>query len=351
MARQKILCIKLRALGDTVIWSAALAGLKKQWPQAEITVLTFHSNFPILKNHPAVDHFIGLKTNSRWELIRMFWKLRATEFHTILGFHVTARIWKWSWLLRSKNKALHHHSYFEQQNGNLVIPNAGHLESALHRDFRVLEALSPHQILLAPQIYLTDEEKKTGKAKLDQILKSLSLRWDRPLFVFLPGAAHHLRRYPQDLYFQLLKDFKATQPDWIPLVLVDNKLAEDWKLDEFCFQNKIPILSQLPLREMLSVLSHGSRALVHDSGPGHMARALGLKTFFIFGPGCVGDWHPYEKKDSMVFRIDVSCRDRGPKELDVFRFCTVNSCEHHSCMRNLKIQSNFLTQYQFEGAT
>lgn len=48
----RVLAVKLRAIGDSVIWTAALAALGKAHPEAEIEVLTYASNAPVFEKLP-----------------------------------------------------------------------------------------------------------------------------------------------------------------------------------------------------------------------------------------------------------------------------------------------------------
>ena len=162
-----------------------------------------------------------------------------------------------------------------------------------------------------------------------------------PRFVILPGAGHPLRRYPRDLLAPLIQRLRD-EGTYQPLIIVDLALSEEWKLSELCRDGGalagVALLERSTLREFMGLVSTATRALANDSGPGHMAVALGVPTDFVFGPGCVGDWHPYDRARHPLHRRAVDCRLQGPREREEFQFCTVDACAHQKCLRELAVR-------------
>ena len=76
----RILAVKLRAIGDSVIWTSALKRLAEAFPTAEVHVLSYESNAAVFENLRWVHAFHGLKSKSRWELIRALWGFRVEKF-------------------------------------------------------------------------------------------------------------------------------------------------------------------------------------------------------------------------------------------------------------------------------
>lgn len=315
----KILAIKLRAIGDTVIWTSALAALKKAKPEAEIHCVTYSSNEAILTNQPFVHRAYYLQSKSRWELYRLLWALRRERFDYLLGFHATTSLCRSAFLAGAGSVVLNHH-------------DRGPLVDAIARDYLVFEKLG----LVVPReptsIALSGGERAGGEARVSAAIQAVGGDLGRPRFMFLPGAGHFLRRYPFDLWWPLVlrvRDQGAHQP----VVVVDEALGREWNLPSICAEARVPLVMGGSLRDFLAAVGTGRRALANDSGPGHMAVALGLRVDFVFGPGCVGDWHCYDRAVHPLHRVAVDCRAAGPRDLEAFQFCTVEACAHHRCMR------------------
>lgn len=326
----KILAVKLRAIGDTVLWTPALSALKDACPQAEIHVLTYAVNAPVLQNHPAVAQMHLLNGRSRWELLKTLWRLRSERFDVLLGFHATASLCRWAWLVGAGTKVLHHHSRRATPKGSLPVPHAGELEDAVTRDYRLLEALQIETSRKPTLIVLTEAEKSRARERMRERASEST----KPIYLFLPGGSYHLKRYPKDLWWRAVERVREAG-EYRPVVICDRALSREWNLREECAARGIPLFDEGGLREVIALIGQGERALANDSGPGHIAAALGVKTIFIFGPGCFADFYVYDPEVHPYYRAKVDCRSQGPRDREEFQFCTVKECWHHRCMREL----------------
>lgn len=334
----KILAVKLRAIGDTVIWTSALEKLHEQLPQAELHVLTYASNNAVLMNNPRVHKRHYLKTRGKLELARKLWSLRAEKFDWLLIFHATTSLTRIAWFAGAKNRAIHHHSWTRTPSGSVAIPEPGKLEDAISRDYQVLRAIGLNPSPKSPtKIYITKEETAAAENRIQTCIKECGGISNLPRFIFAPGASHHLKRYPKEQWLPLVAHAQ-NESSFQPIVMCDQELSREWNLKEECARLKVPLFDRESLREFIALMSRCHRCLSNDSSPGHIAVALGLRAEFIFGPTCVGDWFPYDDTLHRVHRLHVDCRLEGPEDLERFQFCTVQECEHHTCLRKLNVQ-------------
>ncbi len=335
----KIIAIKLRAIGDTVIWTAALDSLRAQYPDAVIHVLTHPINVAVLENSKAVDEIHTVVAGSKFALLKALWRLRSESFDWLLAFHATKSLCQWAWLAGAVKLVLHHHSWAYTPRGSERLDQPGALVDAIARDLEVLKAMGFEPKRMPTHIEIKTTEREWAENVVATRITGCGGDPSKPRYVFLPGASHHLRRYPRDLWLPLLERVKSAG-QYEPLVMCDADLAKQWNLVDECKRLNIPLFAKGSLREFITLVSRAQSALANDSGPGHIAVACGLKTEFIFGPGCVGDWFPYEGTNNSVHRIQVPCRLQGPSHLERFRFCTVDQCDHHSCLRKLTVPLN-----------
>jgi heptosyltransferase-2 len=89
----------------------------------------------------------------------------------------------------------------------------------------------------------------------------------------------------------------------------------------------------LGVRELAAALSVCRAYVGNDSGPKHLAVAVGIPTFTFFGPEDPVEWHPYDRALHPVFFLPgLACRreDQG-------RWCGLQLCteERHRCMADL----------------
>lgn len=318
----RILAIKLRQLGDTALWTAALSALREYYPEARLEVLVPESCAPLLEGHPAVD---VIHSFSKFLPIKLL-HLRRQRFDLVLGFHATTSLVRYAGLLGAHQSVLHHHSLLKTPRGSsFKLPRPGALEDAIARDFQVLEGLGYSGEIRKSKLYVTASEIEWARSQLRGTKKYLAM---------LPGARSVTRRYPLDVWLKTLDEIVGDR-NVLPVVIVDPKLSEDWDLKSICHSRGIQLFDNVSLRQMLALLSQCYLAVGNDSGPIHIAAALGLRTLTFFGPGCVGDWAPYRSEMHKVLRVDVDCRAQGPRDREQFQYCTLTQCSHLSCLRKI----------------
>lgn len=338
MPYRKILVIKTRAIGDTVIWTSALAKLRKAYPDAEIHALTYSMNRDILLHSQFINKLHLVDAKSKWDLVKTLFNLRKEGFDLLLGFHVSGTLCKFAGLVGAKEVVLHHHSrHTTPWISTKKVPHPGRLEDAITRDYRVLEAIGidpqPHE---STQIDLLPQEIEFAKKLTREKILAAGGDPDKKRFIFLPGASYSLKIYPKDLWTQVVKKIR-NEGVYQPLVLCDQKLSKEWNMPELCKELGVPLIDDVSLRQFISLISTGTITLSNDSSPGHISVALTVRTHFLFGPACIGDWFCYDHNKHTYHRVEVPCRIEGPRDDEQFQFCTVMTCSHHSCMRKIDL--------------
>ncbi len=334
IAPKKILAIKLRDLGDTAIWTSALMGLKKAYPEAELHVLVKQTSALLLLDHPAVDKVHFMPSTRGMSVFIHLWRLRAQKFDMALAFHATQSVCRWISLLGAKVRVLHHHSWkFNPVAASLKIESPGKLENAISRDWQILRALGISGEPEPTFLRVADVEKKWAKGQAQE----KGIRFEKPVLIMLPGARVETRRYPKDLWEKMVSDLLSKKEHEI-LVVADPELSKAWDLPKICQEVGVVLFDSVKLRQMMALIQLGSVAIANDSGPLHIAAALGLRTVALFGPGCVGDWHPYTGNRHRLLRLEVDCRPKGPRSDSAFQYCTLTRCSHLSCLRKISPQ-------------
>jgi ADP-heptose:LPS heptosyltransferase len=101
------------------------------------------------------------------------------------------------------------------------------------------------------------------------------------------------------------------------------------------------VLNPMPLRQFAAILSQFNVYVANDSGPMHIAVAVGTKTIGIFGPGQENIWFPYappyydSSAGHIALRKDVPCH---PCHLD---FCNRDGEGYMECMKLLSVREVF----------
>jgi ADP-heptose:LPS heptosyltransferase len=327
----KILLAKRRALGDTVLLSSAVAQLKRALPGAEVSVLVPAAFAPVLEGNPEIRR-IFLYEEGWWKLLP---GLRREGFDYFLQLHASPGNRWLGWGAGAKR------AFFHFQNGETEKAYGKH-PNALEWDGFFFRSLFGGEISLPappPRIYLAPAEKESSywSPVGPKRVVMLGLGASRPTKRWLP---RHFARFAL-----LLRERKDLHPAVVVGPGEEEALFAGAVIDEMRALGLRAIqggkgdffhLAGLSVRDLARAL-HGIRAYVgNDSGPKHMAAALGVPTVTLFGPEDPVEWHPYDLAAHPVFFIpNLDCRreDNG-------RWCGISVCEEsgperHRCMRDI----------------
>jgi ADP-heptose:LPS heptosyltransferase len=81
--------------------------------------------------------------------------------------------------------------------------------------------------------------------------------------------------------------------------------------------------------QLAAVIERVAAVVGTDSGPRHLAAALGVPSFAWFGPTHPENWNPPDERHAYWF-TDVPCRG-----------CDLTSCPHWTCMTRLRPETAF----------
>ena len=114
-----------------------------------------------------------------------------------------------------------------------------------------------------------------------------------------PGSGGREKRWPAARWAELL----ALLP-W-PVVVVTGTVEQDWEvLDLGRLTRGRVTLGPTSLEDLLALLAGARAFLGHDSGPAHLAAALGTPTLAVFGPTDPSHWGPRGRGRVEVVRRD-----------------------------------------------
>jgi heptosyltransferase-2 len=329
----RILVRGVNWLGDAVMTTPALLRLREKFPAARITLLTPEKLKDLWLNHPAVDETISFAPGE--SVFSIGKKLRAGKFDLALVLPNSprsaievylggipqrlgyARSWRNLFLTQAvapRAGALKMRKRSEPEIRQLVsqTPDARRqtpeIPKSAHQIFEYLNltaALGANPEPLAPQLTVTPEEieaakKKFGLEKIDGLVIGLN-----------PGAEYGpAKRWPVEKFIAAAKEIQQrTNCMWL---LFSGKSDQPLTAQiESAIRNPqsavFNLAGRTSLRELMSLLKLCRVLLTNDTGPMHVAVALGTSVVVPFGstspeltgPGLPGDaWNRLLKSDA-----------------------------------------------------
>jgi ADP-heptose:LPS heptosyltransferase len=337
----KILAIKLRSLGDSVIALTGITELIHAYPEAQLDVLFPEPYISLLKGFQGVHKAWPFPTGLFNQLL-LARSLRSQKYDLVVNFHASPNSAKIARLTGSKKRAIHFHG-LETKNSysTYPIPNKGTVRPAIERDLDSLRAIGL--------------EIPTGKIPHLPISPSESLEAQTfiqthagpgPLLAISLGASRPTKSWPVDRFASAAVEWAQDTGSVVIFIGPGEEgLREEFLkiLDEYIGTNpvlrrKILTLDPLPLRKFAAILSQTDVWLGNDSGPKHLAIAVGTPTVTLFGPEHPFEWHPYPTANHPYLFIEpLVCRQSARPGAPPWCHLTECTAYDHQCMKKIGV--------------
>jgi ADP-heptose:LPS heptosyltransferase len=200
-------------------------------------------------------------------------------------------------------------------------------KTAIQFYFQFLHALGVEATSTKAEIFLTDDERREAR---------IYLQWNgidvaRTIVALHPGASWPAKVWPSEKFAQLADNLIAKLRAQVIFTQGPKDREIVTEVSRRCVGN-VKVLDILPLRQLAAILSHVNVYVANDSGPMHIAVAVGTRTIGLFGPGEENIWFPYSTSEGhLALRKDVWCH---PCHLD---FCDKHGDEYMKCMKLLEV--------------
>jgi lipopolysaccharide heptosyltransferase II len=296
-ALRRILFIRLDRVGDVVLSTPAIEALKRGFPGAEITVLLRPQTAALLENNPHVDRLVVLDPGAGpAERYRVLQDLRQQRFDLAVDPCVdwtlsTAMI---AWLSGARFRI----GYPCGGREAFFTTIAEHPGDHAHMADVILGTLMPLGIDRPnpqPRLYLTNEERKQAAGWLAERTGGV-----KPLIGIHPGAYYATQRWLPE-HFAVLADRLQERFD---VVLVGGPADEGLvqRIQSLMSGTTLKVVTP-DIRWFAALLSSCRLLVCNNSGPLHVASALGIRTVSFMGPTVKELWSPLGEKHT-VLRID-----------------------------------------------
>lgn len=290
-----VLVMKVRGLGDTLLATPALRALRQAYPRAGITLVVSPQGEDVLVNNPHVDRVLVYAKKDRGTTYRLMRELRSFEHDLVLALHASFRTALLARATGCARRVVHNHSgrnFF----GTIPIRAKKESKSAIERDLDAIRALG----LPDAGTRLEFPLKKTDQDAVSDFLDEQDLAPDRPLWVLAPGAGKNRKQWPVRPAAAFLDRIAGKLAGtWIILAGPgDEDLAEQIQKTA---QVRPPIFRQ-SIQQAGALMARARGVITADSGPKHVAVAVGAKTLTLWTDEPEAEWHPYDSAQHALIR-------------------------------------------------
>ena len=324
-----ILIVKLSSIGDVVHTLPSLAALRKLYPDAHITWVVEEAAADLLNNHPYLDAVL-VSRRKTWIKDFQSGKIRR-PLQEILVFIKTLR-------QRSYDLVIDFHGLLKSS--LIVLLSAGRRKlgydslqelSGLFLNDRIPEDMNKHAVdryldfprylgakMVSPEFPLPSDN--AAQARVQSILKKHGLE-NKKFIAVNPVAYWETKLWDNEKFASLADAIKIKLN--VEVVFTG---SEKESLEEIVTMMKskgVNLGGETTLPELAYLYKKSQLVITTDSGPMHLAAAVGTPVIALFGPTDPMRTGPYGEGHTVI-RFDLPCSP-----------CFLKKCPTNKCMQDI----------------
>jgi len=292
-------------IGDSVLALPAVQSISKNFPEADIWIAAKHWVKDLFQSHEFIKGIIPLPAASDFKSMRKSAKI-IKAFHFDTGILLANSFG--SALLLYLAKIPHRWGYSRDGRGFLLTRKVSlkRIKNSPHQADYYMALISGLGLKNHPPklfLPLTREEKEVAR----KLLFSQGIELKRPLIIFNPGASYgSAKRWPAKNYAELGRLLQERNK---AIILITGSADEDelaHSIASLMTAKPFVLTGQTDLRRLAGLISQSTLFVTNDSGPMHMANALGVPVIAIFGPTDPSATGPFQDP-AVVIKKDTVC--------------------------------------------
>lgn len=319
---QRILIIDLLYLGDLIFATPFIKELRRNFPQARIDMIVNSAFLEIMEDNPYLDHVYAY--NKKWSLrysIGFARKIGKNKYDLGLNIHGS---WRTALLMRIINPE--YNVGFNGESRGVFLDLKLEQEdnkNMVHVYLDFLREIGLNVEDSLPRLMVSNEEKNN----IDRRLIEWGVAEEEKLIALNTGGTWPTKRWKIEGFAELA-DILNRQYGKVIFVGSKGDLDRVEKIKALMETDPVIATGKTTLKELAALLERCQLVISNDSGPVHVAAAVGTPTITIFGPSDDRKYRPLGEEHYIV-ENGIECRPCGKHE------CPLG---HHKCMQDIEAE-------------
>ena len=302
---RRVLLVRLRSIGDTVLSTASLFALRRFLPNAEIDILVEDWVAPVLNGHPHADNVVVLERGGLMSRARVARQIRSTGYDVVYNLHggTTA-----TFLTRATGArhrvGLKTYQYAQLHNHQAPSPLLLWGQQKTH-------SVEQQLALLGWTGVPVSDRPRTHLAVTPQAASAVSRQLaeagleDRRIALIHPAAAFATKQWATENFARVADSL--AERGFAPVAIAAPNEHEI--LESLIDQASVRIVSlDLSLPEVVALAARSQVFVGNDSGIAHIANAVATPSVVIFGSSNIAHWRPWNKASAEVVLEAMRCQ-------------------------------------------
>jgi len=309
-------------IGDALMTTPALKGIKESFPKAEIFVAANPYVADVLKYNPCIDEILIFDleslNNSFWQRLRLF-REWGKKYNFNLGILFTN---SFKSALEIFIMGIPQRAGFDTDGRGFLLTNKIHASSEILKKHEVeyfLELINQLGIETKNRELIL-KLSENDEAFVKKFFLKNHFSPAKMIISVHAGASVQAKEWLPDRYAKvcdlLIRNFAAQ------VIILGSKADQiiSSKIISLMEERAINLAGKTSLRESIAIMKYSDLFIGNNSGPMHIAAALKTPIVAIFGPGVPEKTAPYLEKDKYEIVIKPfkcrPCRERFFKECE-----------------------------------
>jgi len=308
---RRILIVRTDRLGDVLLSTPVIKALRQEFPQSYISMLVSSYTQDVLDGNPDLDEIITFDKDAKdtsgwWPVFKFIQGLRKKKFDLAIILHPTVRMHLLTFL-----SGIPRRLGYDRKFGFLLTDRIKHTKQAgqKHESEYALD-LVRYLGIEAIDKTLFMPIKQESEKWVETLFKEAGIKDNDRLLAIHPAASCPSKIWPGERFAEIA-DQLAGQYGF-KVVIVSG--AKDTQKAEVMIKNMrtkaLNLAGKTSISQLASLLNRCQLFISTDSGPIHVASALGVPVIAIFGRSQAGlspqRWGPLGAKNKVLHKT-VGC--------------------------------------------
>jgi len=302
---RKVLFVRLRSIGDTVLATPSVFALKRFLPNVAVDILVEDWVAPLLNNHPHVDNVVVLERGGFMTRARVARELRAANYDVVYNLHGGTT----STFLTRATGARHRvgfetYQYAQLHNHQAPSPLLLWGQQKTHSVEQQLALLGWTGVPVTdrPRTQLGISTEAT--ATINELLSQAGLT-GRKIALIHPAAAFATKQWATENFARIAEVVSERGFEPVAIAAANEKAL----LEKLRAEASVKItIFDLSLPEVTALAAESHLFVGNDSGIAHIAAAVGTPAVVIFGSSNIAHWRPWNSAPAEVVYEEMPCQ-------------------------------------------
>ena len=303
---RRVLVVRLRSIGDTVLATPSLYALRRFLPEAQIDVLLEDWVAPTLEGSMDVDRIITVKRRDTTSRLRAVQHLRAARYDVAFNLHGGSTAALLTWASGAKHR-VGYASYRYHRLHNHLAPSSSELwqRAKTHSVEQQLALLGWTGVPVSDRPPTRLAVAAEAEEQIARKLRDARLN-DAPGFALIhPTAAFDSKTWATENFARVIEHLHARR--LAAIALVGPNEAEIARRLAACVRAPLVSFADLTLPEVTALAARARLFVGNDSGIAHIAAAVGAPSVVVFGSSNIAHWKPWTDAPAEVIREEMPC--------------------------------------------